>query len=157
MMGVIGGSFPGSSHYVRIHPCVSKWSNLIFQYQFMVCPPVTVQYFKILRIFHMVRITVYLTRAVQHQRLVRCITTLPGNYRFLTPFPSGKISLMSQARQRRHILARCMILLMVCTSPFVCLSICNIRWCCNCVKWQSHVCMYDIVPMSARMLTFIQT
>ena len=65
----------------------------------MVWPFVPVHTSEILRIFRMGYITVYLLHKVAPQRLLRCITTLPGTVKFLTPLPFRETSLMKQARQ----------------------------------------------------------
>ena len=76
---------------------VTKGSNLIFQYKFMVLPPAVVHTFEILLIFWMGKITVYLTRVLAQQCLVCCIPKLPVSSQFLTPFPPCKFSTVSQA------------------------------------------------------------
>ena len=106
---------------------VTKGSNLIFQYKFMVLPPAVVHTFEILIIFWMGKITVYLTRVLAQQCLVCCIPKLPGNSQFFTLFPTGKSFLVLQSRQLRQTLAENILLLMVYTSTFVCLYVFNPR------------------------------
>ena len=58
----------------------------------MVQPLVAVSNSEILRIFHMVKITMYMVHAVGTQRLIHCTPTLPGNGQYIMTFPYRKFS-----------------------------------------------------------------
>ena len=75
--------------------------NLMFRYHFVVWHLIPIHTSKNLRIFRMGYVTAYMVHAVVPQCIRRCTPTLPviGKYRAL--FPYGKISPVSQARQRR--------------------------------------------------------
>ena len=87
MGNFIMGFFKHMFTHLSYHPCVAKWSNLIFRYKFMVYPPVGFYNLKILRHFLMGKITVYMAPAVDLRCLVRFIVTLMDNSPFITPFP----------------------------------------------------------------------
>ena len=80
---------------------MTKGSDPIFQYQFMVRPLVVVHTSKSLRIFWMRGITLSMVYGVVPQCLVHCTPTLPGNDQCLIPLPYGKISFASKERQCR--------------------------------------------------------
>ena len=87
------------SIYLWKSPHVEEGLNLIFLYQFMVHPLVPFRTSKILRIFWIRYITVYMVHMVALWRIICCTSTIPGNDQIIMPILYGKSPLMLQARQ----------------------------------------------------------
>ena len=71
-------------------PCVSEGSNRIFWDLLMVRPLINLRTSKILRIFWIGYISVYLAHAVMPQHIVGWVSTIPVTGHFLTPLPLGE-------------------------------------------------------------------
>ena len=97
--------FLGRDYKVRVPPpCVQRVEPDIYIYQLIFRPLVTFCTSKILRIFQVGKITVFMIHEVAPQILVCCTLTIQVNGQFLVDFPSGKSTLLFQARQHTPFL-----------------------------------------------------